>query len=196
MSCVILKGALLTGSTERKRALIDSYVRLMNPLQIQAKYICFDFIKVAWESTSRWKQTRALQHFWNSNKHVTDDSRHLTLWTVEVVPEGTVCHADESDRLNNSCSFRTLFSLPHSPLTWSRGLKIPITGLNDFRKDVARYDQWNHLFFFSFLSLSAAVPRNSQLPPSVEHASVMAVWDWSVQSHLPLHLCPEELLHR
>lgn len=64
--------------------------------------------------------------------------------------------------------------------------------------DVARSNQWNHLLFSSFfcLFLSAAVPRNSQLPPSVEHASVLAVWDWGVQSHLPLHLRPEELLHR
>lgn len=63
-----------------------------------------------------------------------------------------------------------------------------------------RSEMWHDIIqfnppFFS-LSLSAAVPRNSQLPPSVEHASVMAVWDWSVQSHLPLHLRPEELLHR
>lgn len=58
---------------------------------------------------------------------------------------------------------------------------------------LTRSSRWNHLFppFFS-----AAVPCNSELPPSVEHASVMAVWDRGVQSNLPLHLCPEELLHR
>ena len=40
-----------------------------------------------------------------------------------------------------------------------------------------------------------SVSCHSQLPPCMEHASVVAVWDWGVQGHLPLHLRPEKLLH-
>lgn len=39
------------------------------------------------------------------------------------------------------------------------------------------------------------VPCDSQLPPGMEHAPVVAVWDWSVQGHVPFHLRPEKLLH-
>lgn len=46
----------------------------------------------------------------------------------------------------------------------------------------------------SFVS-EISVPCDCQLPPSMEHAAVLAVWDWGVQGHLPLHLCPEKLFH-
>lgn len=147
-----------------------------------------------------FKQNRTLQHFRKSNKSCQ--------WREAVFNVGASGQSKRSLKApplslprptarTTAAHFAPCFHFHINLCRGAEGLKIPIRSLLTWQVRRGKIQSVKSpLFFFFCLFLSAAVPRNSQLPPSVEHASVLAVWDWGVQSHLPLHLRPEELLHR